>query len=406
MSEEYFQPQDQQPKTKKDKSSFSTFISGFSGGVVAVLLLGGIYLSLPDTITDPADSQEEPTSNQIEEQQPSVPTANITYKETDSVNAAVQQVTDAVVGVSNISQLSLWDDSEAQGTGSGVIYKTDDQFAYVVTNNHVVEGAQAVEVILSNGEHVEANVLGMDALTDLAVLRIPNDKVTTVATLGSSDNLKVGDTAVAIGNPLGTEFAGSVTKGIISGLDRAVDVDTNGDRIPDWTTNVIQTDAAINPGNSGGALINAKGEVIGINSMKIALTQVEGIGFAIPIDEAKPVIEQLEAKGEVVRPYMGISGVDLSSVPTRHVRDTLMLDESVEEGIVVAQVEPRSPSDEAGLQRYDVITKIDDTEVSSMLELKSYLYRNTEIGEEVTITFYREGQQQTTKMVLSEQENL
>ncbi|GAA0311702.1 serine protease Do [Gracilibacillus halotolerans] len=395
----------EQPITdKKDKSSFSNFISGFAGGLVAVLLVGGIFWSLSEADTNSAEQQDEPVMKQTEGS--SIPTTNITYEETNSVNAAVEQVSDAVVGVSNISHLNLWEDSETQGTGSGVIYKKEDSFAYVVTNNHVVEGAQAVEVILSNGEHVEADILGTDALTDLAVLRIPGDKVETVATLGSSDDLNVGDTAVAIGNPLGTEFAGSVTKGIISGLDRAVDVDTNGDRMPDWTTNVIQTDAAINPGNSGGALINAKGELIGINSMKIALTQVEGIGFAIPIDEAKPVMDQLETSGEVVRPYMGISGVDLSSVPARHARDTLMLDESVEEGIVLAQVQPRSPSDEAGLQRYDVITKIDDTGVSSMLELKSYLYRHKQIGDEVTITFYREGKLQTTKMALTEQENI
>ncbi|GAE93526.1 serine protease [Gracilibacillus boraciitolerans JCM 21714] len=270
----------------------------------------------------------------------------------------------------------------------------------------MVEGAQQVEVILTNGEHIDAEVLGADALTDLAVLRIPSEQITTVAELGSSEEITVGDTAIAIGNPLGTEFAGSVTQGIISGLDRAVDIDLNSDGQPDWTTNVIQTDAAINPGNSGGALINSKGQLIGINSMKIAQATVEGIGFAIPISDAEPVIEQLETDGEVVRPFMGISAVDLSTVPARHVQETLKLDESVENGIVVAKVQANSPAENAGLQQYDVITKVNDTAISSMLDLKTYLYRETKIGDEVTVTFYRDGNIQTATMTLDEQENL
>ncbi|WP_347836594.1 S1C family serine protease [Gracilibacillus sp. JCM 18860] len=224
--------------------------------------------------------------------------------------------------------------------------------------------------------------------------------------LGSSGELTVGgETAIAIGNPLGTEFAGSVTRGgIISGLERAVDVDLNQDGSPDWTTQVIQTDAAINPGNSGGALINSDGEVIGINSMKIALDAVEGIGFAIPIDDAKPVIEQLETDGEVTRPFIGISAVDLNTVPEQHKQGTLNLDEDVENGVVLAKVQVGSPAEEAGLQKYDVITKINDKEITSMLELKTYLYNNTNIGDEINITYYRDGKKDTTTLKLAEQE--
>ncbi|SHN31737.1 S1C family serine protease [Gracilibacillus kekensis] len=408
MSQEF--NQEHTPKPKKERNTFPMLMSGVAGGIIAALFTGGIFLTQLDdnqnTASENTVETEETAESQQSTDQEAVPTSNLSTENTNSISGAVEKVSDAVVGISNVQQVSLWEESDAAGTGSGVIYKDDGENAYVVTNNHVVEGAQQVEVILTNGEHVQAEVLGTDALTDLAVLQIPNDQVTTVAELGSSDELTVGDTAIAIGNPLGTEFAGSVTQGIISGLDRAVDVDLNNDRQPDWTTNVIQTDAAINPGNSGGALVNSNGQLIGINSMKIAQAAVEGIGFAIPISDAKPVMEQLETDGEVVRPFMGISAVDLSTVPARHLQETLKLEESVEDGIVVADIESNSPADEAGLKQYDVVTKIDDKEISSMLDLKTYLYRETEIGDEITVTFYREGNVQTATMTLDKQEDL
>ncbi|QGH33096.1 PDZ domain-containing protein [Gracilibacillus salitolerans] len=409
MSEEFNQEQttEQSKKVKKEKSTLAMLMSGVAGGVIAALFTGGIFLNMIND--EKAVSSEDSNQNEQTEQTSSeeaVPTTNLANQSSNSIGSAVEKVSDAVVGVSNIQQISLWEESDAAGTGSGVIYKKDDEYAYIVTNNHVVEAAQEVEVILTNGEHVEANVMGTDELTDLAVLRIPSDQVSTVAELGSSDDLAVGDTAIAIGNPLGQEFAGSVTQGIISGLDRAVDIDLNNDSQPDWTTNVIQTDAAINPGNSGGALINTNGQVIGINSMKIAQSQVEGIGFAIPIDDAKPVVEQLETGNEVVRPFIGISAIDLSTVPQRHIQETLQLDESVENGVVIAQVEPNSPAEESGLQQYDVVTKLNDKNIESMLDLKKYLYNETEVGEEVNVTFYREGNLQTATLVLNEQNNM
>ncbi|SFM29514.1 serine protease Do [Gracilibacillus orientalis] len=406
MSEEFNQEKtpEQGKKVKKEKNTLAMLMSGVAGGVIVALFTGGIFINMmnDEQATTAEDSQQKEQAEQTTTEEV-LPTANLTNQSSNSIGSAVEKVSDAVVGVSNIQQISLWEESDAAGTGSGVIYKKDDEYAYVATNNHVVEGAQELEVILTNGEHVEANVLGTDALTDLAVLRIPNDQVETVAELGSSDKLTVGDTAIAIGNPLGQDFAGSVTQGIISGLDRAVDIDLNNDSQPDWTTNVIQTDAAINPGNSGGALINTNGKVIGINSMKIAQSQVEGIGFAIPIDDAKPVIDQLETGNEVVRPFIGISAIDLSTVPQRHIQETLQLDESVEQGVVIAQVEPKSPAEEAGLKQYDVVTKVNDKNIESMLDLKKYLYNETEVGEEVTISFYREGNLQTATLALSNQ---
>ncbi|WP_228275611.1 S1C family serine protease [Gracilibacillus oryzae] len=256
---------------KKDRNVGGMLLSGIAGGLTVALFSGGIFLSVLNddgqtetASTEPVTEETPTTETQSDD---TVTATNVVNngEEVNSLSEAINNVSDAVVGISNMQQVNLWEESEASGTGSGVVYKKEGDYAYVVTNNHVVEGAQELEVVLTNGEHVQAQVLGTDALTDLAVLRIASDKVTTVADLGSSDSLSVGDTAIAIGNPLGTEFAGSVTRGIISGLDRAVDVDLNTDGMPDWTTQVIQTDAAINPGNSGGALINSKGEVIGIN---------------------------------------------------------------------------------------------------------------------------------------------
>lgn len=378
----------------KKQGVVSVWLSGLVGGLtVAVigflLLFNGVIPFQNETI--PNNDTSEPTSSLIQ-------TATT---EDDVATDMLSNVGEAVVGVANIQNQSLWSESNDAGSGSGVVYKVEDDRAYVVTNHHVIDGANSIEVILADGERVEAQLHGSDELTDLAVLSIDKEHVSTVATFGSSDDLVVGETAIAIGNPLGEEFAGTVTKGIISGVNRSLTVDSNQDGRADWTVDVLQTDAAINPGNSGGALINSQGEVIGINSMKIALEAVEGIGFAIPIDEAQPIIDQLETEGEVNRPFMGISAVDFSTVPTEHVTRTLNLDPNeVSSGIVVAEVHPSSSAAEAGLETYDVITEIDGTAITNMMDLRQYLYQETSIGDTVTVTFYRDGTQLTVDVTL------
>ncbi|WP_079707774.1 S1C family serine protease [Paraliobacillus ryukyuensis] len=391
----------QNPPKKPKQNRWAMFLSSLAGGITVAII--GFILLLTDII--PVDQ------NQIMEQtNDSNETSNVIQTSTagDSISTeTLSKVGDAVVGISNVKTADLWSQSPSQsgGTGSGVIYKKADGKAYIVTNHHVVEGADSLEVTLPNGETVDAQLLGSDELTDLAVLTIDGSNVDTVAELGTSSNLTVGQTAIAIGNPLGQKFAGSVTKGIVSGLNRSVEVDLNGDSVADWTTEVIQTDAAINPGNSGGALVNDSGEVIGINSMKIALQSVEGIGFAIPIDEAKPVIEQLETNGEVSRPFIGISAIALSTVPERQIQETLQLGNDVRDGVVIAEVQPGSAAENAGLERYDVITKINDTEITSMMDLKEYLYSETKIGDKIQLTYYRKGEQQTTSLTLTEQQD-
>lgn len=387
-----------QKEEVKNTSGWKAFLFGLLGGLIPVAIL--IALLSYDVISFGNDSSTNSTS--ITNEDNSGPEIITTMADEDgAASTNLAEASEAVVGVTNLQRQSIWTDSQEAGTGSGIIYKKEDGKAYVVTNHHVVNGAEQVEVVLSNDERVQAKVLGSDELTDLAVLQIDADKVSKVASLGSMDDKQVGETVFAIGNPLGIEFANSLTKGIISGLERSVSVDTNGDNVADWITEVIQTDAAINPGNSGGALVDTNGKVIGINSMKIASTQVEGIGFAIPIDSALPIMEQLESNGKVQRPFIGISMATINQVPMQY-RHNIILPEGVEHGMVVASVEPGSPAEEAGLQQFDVITKIDEHDTPTALELRKYMYSETQVGDTVKLEVYRNGEKQIIDLKLME----
>ncbi len=376
------------------------------------------------TACDTATTEDEPSGNQDaqQEEQSSQGTEKDNKKPQGStdfasgVTAAVEAADEAVVSVMNMQQIngdlsSILDfyglptpdmsgepTLEQAGTGSGVIYKSEGGDAYVVTNNHVVDGSDALEVLFMDGTTVEAELVGSDVWTDLAVLKIPNDAVTTVAEFGDSDQLVVGEPAIAIGSPLGTEFASSVTAGIISGIGRSVPVDTDGDQQVDWETSAIQTDAAINPGNSGGALVNAAGQVIGINSMKISSSTVEGMGFAIPSNDVKDIVKQLEENGEVIRPYLGIGLMDLSFISADE-QALLKLPEDLEQGVVVSSVVPGSPADDAGLQDYDVIVGFNGEPVTGSVELRQNIY-SSEVGSEVELEFYRDGEKQTTTVTM------
>lgn len=321
-----------------------------------------------------------------------------------AVTKAVDIASDAVVEVVNIQRASLFEQGSPAGTGSGVIYKINDQYAYIVTNNHVVEGAAQLEVSLSDGTQIDAQLLGADPIMDLAVLRVSSNKVKVSADFGNSDILKPGEPVIAIGNPLGN-FPGTVTQGIVSAANRTIPVDIDEDGTPDWHAEVIQTDAAINPGNSGGALINIKGQVIGINSMKIAQNAVEGIGFAIPINVAEPIINDLEKYGEVKRPFMGVEMVDLAQVNGYHREQTLHLPTDVKTGLVIMKVVPVSPADAAGLKEFDVIVELDGKPVETAAELRKVLYTEKEIGDNLDVTFYRDGKKQTTTLKLAEQKD-
>ncbi|MGE5632433.1 MAG: S1C family serine protease [Caulobacteraceae bacterium] len=281
-----------------------------------------------------------------------------------------KKVTPSIVAIKLKTQaVSFFGDVvEGSGTGSGIII--DDQ-GHIVTNNHVVDGAKNITVVLSTGKELPATLIGKDPATDLAVIQV-NEKGLPYAELGDSSKLEVGELAVAIGSPMGTEYAGSVTAGIISGLNREINVE-------DRTMKLIQTDAAINPGNSGGALVNSQGQVIGINTLKLAETQVEGMGFSIPINEAKPIIQELIANKKIARPYLGIQGATISKEDAQRY--------NIPQGVYVAGVVSYSGADRAGIQKGDIITKVDGQKVLTIEDLTA-IVRKHKVGDVVKVEIY------------------
>ncbi|TSB47509.1 S1C family serine protease [Alkalicoccobacillus porphyridii] len=400
----YKEPQHRtrKPKGLKRVAGASAFAGAVLGGLIVVFstpALSSLGL-LPDDTQSGTPTEETGGSLLSTGEENSNQAINLNVS--SGVTDAVENVSDAVVGVSNRHQGDLFSEEVAEGTGSGVIYKKEGGQAYVVTNNHVIEGANEITVTLTDGTEVPAQLLGADEITDLAVLEIDDEHVDTVATFGNSESLRAGEPAIAIGNPLGQSFASSVTQGIISATERSIPVDINGDGTPDWNAEVLQTDAAINPGNSGGALININGEVIGINSMKIAQSAVEGIGFAIPTAVAEPIINDLETFGEVKRPQLGVGIRSLSEIPVQHRTGTLNLPEDVEDGVVITSVAPNSSAASAGLQEYDVIISIDGEELADGADLRRFLYTDKAVGDTVTVSLYRDGEQQEIDVQLQE----
>ncbi|MBM7552170.1 S1C family serine protease [Thalassobacillus pellis] len=401
---------DHSPHTRQQKKRKSwvmpTIIGIILGAVLILLALPALIQSnlLPYDMTIPEDD----TGLVEEGENLTGSTENVKVNVTTQITEVVEEVAPTVVGVVNLQTRSGFlqgEETGEAGTGSGVIYKIDGDTAYVVTNHHVIQGADEVEVVLADETRVKAKIVGSDLFTDLAVLEMSSDQVDKAIELGSSNNLKVGEPAIAIGNPLGLRFSGSVTRGIISGKQRAIPQDFNGDGQPDWQAEVIQTDAAINPGNSGGALINIKGQLIGINSMKIARSAVEGIGFAIPIDYAEPIIAELEADGKITRPFLGVEAYSLSDVSSADRTETLKLPEDVENGVYIRNIEPMSPAAKAGLKPLDVIVALDGEPIKNIIELRQHLYQKKKVGEEMKVTFYRNGEKQETTVTLASQED-
>ena len=383
------------------KSSFNLLKKvGNIALVFVVGLLGGI---LGTFLT----SQTSHSSSNTESKKVHSTTVKTAYKNTTSTSEAVDKVKNAVVSVitySDSSNQGLFEkednsDSQISSEGSGVIYKKEGKYAYLVTNTHVINGAKNVDILLADGNKVPGEVVGSDVYSDIAVVRISADKAKAVAEFGDSDKLTVGETAIAIGSPLGTDYANSVTQGIISSQGRNVKLKAdNGQNI---STRALQTDAAINPGNSGGPLINIQGQVIGITSSKISnngQTSVEGMGFAIPANDVVNIIKQLEEKGKVVRPALGIQMLDLSNLSTSDLSQ-LKLPEKISGGVLVRSTLENMPASDK-LQRYDVITKIDDTTIESTADLQSALYSH-QINDTIKVTFYRDGKQQTTSIKLT-----
>ncbi len=315
--------------------------------------------------------------------------------ENGGISESVAKVYDSVVMVKVYKNGTLW------GSWSGFVYKKDDRYGYIMTNYHVVEGATSVKVKFTSEELVEGTVLGGDKYIDIAVIRIDKKNVISVAKIGDTSKLKLGETVFAIGTPVGEEYFNTVTGGYISGLNRkmTVDVETKND----WVQDVLQIDAAINPGNSGGALFNFNGEVIGVNSMKLVNSDIEGMGFTIKIEDAMKHVEEFEKGESLKRPYLGVSYIDATETAALKYYG-IRIDNSITEGVVVASVENGSAADKAGLQKADVILKLNDDKVSSNAYLRYLLYKYN-IGDTIKITYNRSGKEYTTSVKLTEKSN-
>ena len=372
-------------------------------GLVAGLIGGGASYMALDQINNANMNNNAQTSISSS----SAKTSKNSAKTSGTMTPAYNDVKGAVVSVINMkrqsnSNNSLFDifgdddnDNKSKGKlqtyseGSGVIYQKAGNKGYIVTNNHVVSGSDKIQVMLSNGKTVNARIIGTDATTDLAVLSIDSSYVTQTAEFGDSKSLQAGQTVIAVGSPLGSEYASTVTQGIISAPARTITTSSANQQT------VIQTDAAINPGNSGGALVNSAGQVIGINSMKLSQssdgTSVEGMGFAIPSNEVVTIVNQLVKKGKIVRPQLGVKVIALQGIPSSY-RKHLNIKSNLKNGIYVDSVTKHSAAATAGIKAGDVIIKVDNKAVSDVASLHSILY-NHKVGDRVTLTVNRNGKE-------------
>lgn len=315
----------------------------------------------------------------------------------NSIADAVEKVYDAVVVI------EAYNNDTLKSTGTGFVYKKTGGKGYIMTNNHVVDGANNVKIIYSNGTTTTADILGKETYSDIAVLTVKDDTVLSVVSLGDSTKMRLGDTVFTIGSPLGSEYSGTVTRGILSNKDRLVAVSLTSGSTSDWIMKVLQTDAAINPGNSGGPLLNINGEVIGINSLKLVENEIEGMGFAIPIEDAIYYAEILEKGEKISRPYMGIGMLDISN-PYSLRYYGINIDSSVTSGVVITEVEKNSPAYKAGLQKGDVIYQINDEDVNSIAEFRYVLYKSRP-GDTITLKYYRGADKKSVNVKLVKNDN-
>ena len=303
------------------------------------------------------------------------------------LSTGINNVYDSVVVVQN------YKNDKSNGIGSGFIYNND---GYIMTNSHVIEGASNIKVMLMSGDAVDATIIGDDEYADIAVIKIDKKYVTKVATLGSSESINVGDTVFTIGSPISSEYYGTVTRGILSGKNRLVNVTVESSN--DWIMNVMQTDAAINPGNSGGPLCNANGDVIGINSMKLVQSQVEGMGFAIPIEDAISYANMIVNGEKIKRSYLGLRMVNVSST-YNFANEDIKIDSKVISGVAIIEILKDGPCNNTGLKKGDVITKIGDYKIKTVAELRYHLYKYKP-NDKMNIVVNRNGKVMSYKVTL------
>ncbi len=357
-------------------------VSALIGGILVLTVAPGYIASRAGIVSAPPGGTGS-----------GIPTANtppIQWTGSWPVTAVADQVGPAVVGIVSQTTYSDWFTGR-QGTqesgGSGVVFKQADGYAYVGTNQHVTQSANKLYVVLSDGQRHDAELVGEDWWTDLAVIRVKNANL-PVAVFGDSDQLEPGELVVAIGNPVDMEFQRSVTAGVVSGLNRKVSYSDERE------FSLIQTDAAINPGNSGGPLVNMSGQVVGINNMKIAAQNVESMGFAIPSNLAQRVFNDLVIYGRVIRPYLGVNIASAADA-----RQYYGL--NIEKGILVTKVIPGSPAAKAGMKQGDVVVKLDGQDINALGDLRRALDLHKP-GDEVTVELVRSGQSMTVTATLVE----
>lgn len=315
---------------------------------------------------------------------------DVTVTETNTIKSSIEKVYKATV------MIESYRNNKLIGTGTGFVYKKNDKISYVMTNHHVIEDSDAVKVITIEGQVVEASLLGSDEYADIAVLSISSDTVLQVAEIGDSTKLELGDTLFTVGSPLGSEYMGTVTKGILSGKDRTVTVSVNNSS---FMMEVLQTDAAINPGNSGGPLVNINGEVVGVNSLKLVQDEIEGMGFAIPIEMAISSAEKLEKGEKISRPLLGVSLIDIDNTYALY-RYGVSIDDSINSGAIIASIESGTPADSAKLKKGDVIIEVNGTKIKSVAHFRFVLYKYS-VGDTITVKYNRNGKENEVKIKLT-----
>ena len=388
-------------QTRQGKSRFRGWLTTIVGGIIGSVLTLTVTPYTPYFETFANETGQQLTQN--------VSNSGLNVQKTAATNKSanisdmVADASKSIVGIVNMktqtqsypqgffSQNANTSEPVENGSGTGVIFKKDRDDAYIVTNNHVIEGAEEIEITVHGGEKTTAELIGTDSLTDIAVLKIDSKYATNLLAFGDSSTLRAGETVLAIGNPLGLDLSNTVTQGIVSAVDRTIEVSTSAGN---WDLNVIQTDAAINPGNSGGALVNTSGQLIGLNSLKIADDGVEGLGFAIPSKTIVPIIDEIMEKGEVVRPYIGVGLADLTQMYLQNLPNDL------KEGVMVSNVDSNSPASKAGLAVQDVIVSINGTKIKDSNELRKYLYTELEVGDKAQLEVYRGNEKVSVQLVL------
>jgi serine protease Do len=360
-------------KNNNTKRNIILFVAVF---FIGALIMYGVVYYYPQSLSTVTTKEEK----------------NVTVTDT-GIADAVEKIYDAVVVV------STYKDSTLVASGTGFVYKSENGTAYILTNNHVISEGNKATVTFTNGNVVETTIVGNNEYADIAVLSIPSSNVITVAEIGSSSDARVGDTTFAVGAPLDSAYSWTVTRGILSGKDRMVEVSLSNSSTSDYVMKVLQTDASINSGNSGGPLCNANGEVIGITNLKLVSSGVEGMGFAIPIEDAINTANSILNGDTVDTPYLGVSMLDLASAYYYPTYYSIIQASGLSKGVIVVDVEKNSAAAKAGLKAKDIITKIGDQEVSSIAYLRFDLYQY-KVGDKVDITYYRDGKENTITVTL------